>query len=87
MPYGLTVERYDAMLTAQNGKCALCGYLPSERKRLAVDHNHESNQIRGLLCRWCNQYLGWLGDTPARISRVLSYAEGGFDALRYSDCS
>ena len=56
--YGLTIEDYDGMLIAQNGVCAICKEGPSEF-RLAVDHNHETGAIRGLLCNSCNVRLGW----------------------------
>lgn len=73
--YGITTEHYDALLALQNGKCALCDNGPeTERyKRLNVDHCHETGAIRGLLCTSCNHALGRLGDTAARMERVLAY--------------
>jgi hypothetical protein len=59
--YGMTVEQYDAMTFAQGGLCAICKKLPTVRSkkslRLDVDHNHETGEIRGLLCSTCNTAL------------------------------
>ena len=52
----MTVERYDQMFVNQNGVCALCKTAPNGR-RLDVDHNHETGEIRGLLCNHCNRML------------------------------
>lgn len=55
--YGITEERYEQMLREQDGKCALCdrATLP-----LAVDHDHETGAVRGLLCLPCNGALAWV---------------------------
>jgi hypothetical protein len=71
--YGLTVEQYDAMLEAQGGVCATCGKPCDRRKRLAVDHAHETRKVRGLLCERCNLALGLLGEDPETISRMAEY--------------
>ena len=56
--YGITLEDYEKMFTDQHGKCALCkGVNPSGRK-LAIDHNHSSGKVRGLLSTQCNRLLG-----------------------------
>ena len=41
----------------------------------------QADEIRGLLCYWCNKYLGWIGDTPDKLSRVLLYQQEGYRAL------
>lgn len=55
--------------------CALCGKHSSEfKKRLAVDHDHKSNKVRGLLCFRCNKYvLGRM--TLEAAKRVVAYLE------------
>lgn len=58
--YGITPEQYDQMCDTQKGLCAICGRPPRRGKRLAVDHNHITNQVRGLLCGSCNMRLGVL---------------------------
>jgi hypothetical protein len=63
--YGLSLETYNVMLAAQNGVCAICknpetGKTPygKDLKPLSVDHNHETNEVRGLLCTQCNYMIG-----------------------------
>jgi hypothetical protein len=64
--FGLEVEDYDAMVAAQGGVCAICHEPERARTRkghvqlLAVDHDHETGRVRGLLCQECNHALGWL---------------------------
>ena len=59
--FGITPEDYDNMVAAQKGCCAICGRHQTEfRKLLAVDHDHETGKIRGLLCVSCNIRLGHL---------------------------
>lgn len=54
--YGITEEQYNALLLKQDGNCAVCGRRASSFKvRLAVDHDHSSGRIRGLLCNFCNR--------------------------------
>lgn len=41
----------------QKGKCAICGKHQNEfKKRLNLDHNHKTLQLRGLLCYYCNKF-------------------------------
>jgi hypothetical protein len=54
--YGLTSADYDTLLEAQGGKCAICRGRP-QSKRLAVDHDHNTGAVRGLLCSRCNHDL------------------------------
>lgn len=57
--YGITIEQYNEMFETQNGCCSICTKHQSEFKRaLAVDHDHQTLQIRGLLCGKCNKFLG-----------------------------
>lgn len=54
--YGLTIRAYDLMLLNQGGACAICRRFP-KTKRLNVDHDHTTGQVRGLLCYVCNKKL------------------------------
>jgi Recombination endonuclease VII len=59
--YKLTIEQYDRILAHQGGVCYCCGQSePVKGRRLSVDHNHQTGQIRGLLCSRCNPILGKL---------------------------
>lgn len=72
--YGITVEQYDAQAEAQDYKCAVCGVEDlSDGRRLAVDHNHDTGDVRGLLCSNCNTGIGLLQDSPEVASSAASY--------------
>lgn len=69
--YGITVQDYNHMLELQGGVCAICG--GTNFKTFAVDHNHVTGRVRGLLCDNCNRGLGILGDSIKSIQIVLQY--------------
>lgn len=74
--FGITVDEYDSLLVAQGGVCAYCGKPPAEgKKRLAVDHDHRSGEIRGLLhAQPCNKNaVGYHDLSSARA--LLNYLE------------
>lgn len=57
--YGITYDQYEQMLVDQNNLCLVCGRPESyPGRRLAVDHCHTTNKVRGLLCGLCNRTLG-----------------------------
>ena len=60
------------MLEAQAGLCLICKLAPAA----CVDHDHTTNQIRGLLCHNCNKALGLFRDNAAVLARAVSYLEG-----------
>lgn len=75
-------ERYELLFERQGGACAICGepetYVrggSSNPYRLAMDHDHETGKVRGLLCRGCNQALGKVGDNIEGVRRLLDYLE------------
>lgn len=71
--YGLTLEDYDRMLEAQDGKCAICGEFDETFGRLVIDHCHDRKKVRGLLCSICNRALGGFRDSPELLSRAVAY--------------
>lgn len=82
--YGLTVEEYAAKLAEQDHKCAICrtdnpdGEGQAAKRQLksfAVDHDHESGEVRGLLCNLCNRALGFLQDNPVVVKAAWVYLE------------
>lgn len=76
--YGITLEQYDELLAKQEGKCGVCDKHESEFKvRLAVDHNHVSGEVRGLLCNYCNHRLVGRHRDPALLRKIADYLEGG----------
>lgn len=72
--YSLTEDDYQTMLTAQGGRCAICGNRP-RKVRLSVDHDHASLTVRGLLCARCNDTLGVYRDQIEVFQRFVQYLE------------
>lgn len=70
--YGITVEAYEAMLLVQENRCAICRNVQT-RRRLNVDHCHQTGVVRGLLCDKCNKAIGLFGDSMELINRVIEY--------------
>lgn len=75
--YGLRPGEYDARLTDQNGTCAICHEPPVDGRQLEVDHCHDTNQVRGLLCGPCNRMLGAARDRVKTLLAAVDYLEGG----------
>jgi len=70
--FGLTITDYNNLVEAQDNCCAVCGrHLIELKRRLSVDHNHRTNQVRGLLCRQCNYNLGWYEQCKQQIENYL----------------
>lgn len=70
--FGISLLEYKEMLKKQKGCCAICGSFP-EKRRLSVDHNHITNEIRGLLCHSCNVALGHFEDNIDILKRAIIY--------------
>lgn len=68
--YGITTDDYLSLLAKQEEACAIC-HKPSEL--LCVDHDHDSGQVRGLLCDSCNKLLGFSGDSPEVLTNAIEY--------------
>jgi len=73
--YGLTLDDYDKLVEKQEGKCAICGTdQPNcHHKRFVVDHNHNTGEVRGLLCSTCNTGLGNFFDNPETLLKAAYY--------------
>ena len=75
--YKLTLEQYKQMLDAVNGKCEICGMKQvgrgAAKNQLAVDHNHTTGKIRGLLCTKCNTALGLMKDDVLLMQKAINY--------------
>jgi hypothetical protein len=72
--FGITIEQYEKLLIKQNGRCAICQGT-NGRLRLAVDHNHKTNEVRGLLCGPCNRALGLLKDSSKLLAQAIIYLD------------
>lgn len=72
--YKISLAEYRAMLEKQGGVCAICGKTPEENgKELAVDHDHERNVIRQLLCDNCNKLIGHAKESIATLLKAAEY--------------
>jgi len=70
---GITKEQYDIVFEAQEGVCAICKKPSKDQQSLAMDHNHKTNEFRGLLCKECNRALGLLGDNIGILENATNY--------------
>lgn len=80
--YGITLDQYHEMDIEQDGRCFICkkkeesiSYKNGKFQKLAVDHNHETGKVRGLLCFSCNRALGYFKDNKELLISALLYLE------------
>jgi len=76
--WNITLEEYHEKVIQQKGVCAICGKPEKSTYRgkprcLAVDHNHQTGELRGLLCNDCNIALGWFHDDIDVIKNSINY--------------
>lgn len=77
--HGLTLDDYYRILKDQGEVCAICRKQESVQRigqaawLLAIDHDHQTNRVRGLLCSKCNQALGLFDDDPKRLEDAAAY--------------
>lgn len=69
--YNMTKEEYETILLSQNNCCAICKGKCT--RKFAVDHDHDTGKIRGLLCNKCNRGLGLFLDNPSFLEEAASY--------------
>lgn len=91
--HGITHEEYDLMLAAQNYVCAVCKEVPKSAPvregavvfdNFVIDHDHQTDKVRGLLCTQCNVALGMIRDNPNTARNMISYLENGGHSAQYS---
>ena len=68
--FGLSETDHQNMVDSQDNLCAICGRAENG-KALAVDHDHDTGEIRGLLCAYCNVRLGWFDEYRAETLAYL----------------
>lgn len=72
--YKLEPEHKQALIDAQKNSCAICGYMFGQKiGDMKVDHNHETGNVRGLLCDHCNRGLGFFRDNQDNLKKAISY--------------
>lgn len=75
--FGITLNEYNNLLEKQNNQCAICFIHQGDiKKKFAVDHNHETGKIRGLLCHHCNVGLGHFRDNVDFLQSAILYLQG-----------
>ncbi len=73
--YGISLDEYKQLLEKQKNVCAICKQNCITGKRLAVDHCHETNVVRGLLCTKCNSLLGQSDSSIEKLRMAILYLE------------
>jgi hypothetical protein len=72
--YGITAQQVNDMIEVQLGRCLICQRPLGDNPQ--VDHDHDSGDVRGILCFNCNGGLGQFGDDRERLSRAMDYLDG-----------
>lgn len=78
--YGVTPLDIYTLRKMQNNRCAICGeeerrVLRGKVKDLCVDHDHETGQVRGLLCDSCNVMIGRAKESTDNLQKAIAYLE------------
>lgn len=80
--HNITPEDYLNMEKVQRRRCAICRQKETRKSRtegqltrLAVDHNHTTGKIRGLLCHECNTGLGKFKENKKYLKRAAKYLD------------
>lgn len=80
--YCISYDEYELLWQSQNGRCKICGEPETATNkngkpyRLAVDHDHITGKVRGLLCRKHNQMIGMANDNPLVLETAAKYLRG-----------
>jgi long-subunit acyl-CoA synthetase (AMP-forming) len=77
--YNLSVQDFKLLMKKQNGSCAICGYSDTSDKNFfpVIDHCHQSEKVRGLLCMNCNMALGKFKDSQDLLEKAIIYLNNG----------
>lgn len=74
--YGIEPAEFDALWVRQSGLCAICSEgLTRGVRGFALDHEHSTGRVRGLLCPPCNTGIGLLREDPAIFTAAVAYLE------------
>lgn len=76
LPPITTAEDLQQLYAKSGGRCDICGaHENTLNKSLSIDHNHETQQLRGFLCHGCNTSLGGFKDNPETLRKAIAYLE------------
>lgn len=75
--YNLSLTELEFLKVQQKYKCAICGTHEDDcsRKTLFVDHNHDTGEVRGLLCSQCNSAIGLMYDNSETLRKAAKYLD------------
>jgi hypothetical protein len=74
--FNMTVDDYMDMFEKQDGKCLICGIDKNIlNKNFAIDHDHTTGKVRGLLCHNCNVSIGLMKDSPFLLHKAAEYLD------------
>lgn len=71
--FGVSPEQFNTLLIKQNKSCAICKTNTSGKKDFNLDHNHNTGEIRGILCFKCNLMIGLCGDNIRLLEQAIKY--------------
>lgn len=71
--FDITLETWERMLIAQCGQCAICNRPMTGPDEPCVDHDHQTNKVRALLCAACNKALGGFRDSIELLEKAIQY--------------
>lgn len=72
--YGIGISKYNELFAEQGGRCSICEKHQSDfPKRLAVDHDHITGDVRALLCHHCNTALGAFDENEDLLIKAVEY--------------
>ena len=78
--YGVSVGEIESLIEESGNQCMICGTHADDLKHsafshspLVIDHDHETGEVRGLLCSPCNVGLGQFQDSQARLAAAIAY--------------
>jgi hypothetical protein len=81
--FGLTPELREALILAQDCRCAICKIeLPIGSPKWATDHCHRGKYVRGMLCKSCNSAIGLLRDDPTIVRKAAEYLESALTIVQ-----
>jgi len=77
---GLSESDYKSLLIECNNKCCICGNSELTNKRLSIDHCHETQLVRGLLCNSCNIALGLFKESKEILLKAVLYLDNNYSS-------
>ena len=75
--YGLSPDGYHKMFLDQGEVCAACGSAEPRGGRWHIDHDHDTGNVRGILCLNCNVAIGMVGESIDTLLDIANYLKGG----------